>query len=303
MNYQMQPLSCEPSKLTGLSEKLVTSHYENNYGGAVKRLNAILTQLEPLDFSATPGFTINGLKREELLATNSMLLHELYFGSLGGDGKVPPPMALALAASFGSQERWRNEFVAMGKALGGGSGWVILSYLPRDGRLINQWASDHTQCIALGIPILALDMYEHAYHIDYGSNAAAYVDCFMQNIDWQAVSLRYAQAVHAASEGMGTLEQPINSALVLDVRRVDVFAKAETILPNAQWRDPEKIDQWMPELPRDREILVYCVRGHEVSRNCVVHLRANGFNAHFLEGGFEAWRSAGRLVALKRERT
>lgn len=303
MNYQMQPLACEPSKLTGLSTRLIVSHYENNYSGAVKRLNAIRTQLAPMDFLTTAGFTLNGLKREELIATNSMLLHELYFASLGGDGKLPSLMALALATSFSGLERWRDEFVAMGKALGGGSGWVILSYLPRDGRLVNQWASDHTQCIVLGTPILALDMYEHAYHIDYGSNAAAYVDCFMQNIDWPAVSLRYAQALHAASEGMGALPESAILALVLDVRPAEVFANAGTVIPNAQWRDPESIEQWMHELPSDREILVYCVRGHEISRSSAIRMRAHGFNARFLEGGFEAWQSAGRPVAPKGEQT
>ena len=64
---------------------------------------------------------------------------------------------------FGSVERWRAEFMAMGKALGGGSGWVLLAWSPRDDRLVNQWAADHTTTLAGGRPILALDMYEHSY--------------------------------------------------------------------------------------------------------------------------------------------
>lgn len=123
MDARIQTLPFNPAVLRGLSEKLLTSHHQNNYGGAVKRLNAIRAQLAALPFAATLGFQINGLKREELIATNSMLLHELYFGCLGGDGMtMEPAMALALAANFGSVERWREEFVAMGKALGGGSG-------------------------------------------------------------------------------------------------------------------------------------------------------------------------------------
>ena len=78
-------------------------------------------------------------------------------------------MALALQANFGSVARWRDEFVALGKALGGGSGWVLLAFQPREGTLVNQWAADHTHALAGGVPILALDMYEHAYHIDYGA--------------------------------------------------------------------------------------------------------------------------------------
>jgi len=185
MPYEMKQLSCNPSKLTGLSEKLIVSHYENNYGGAVKRLNAITVQIESLDFAAAPVFVINGLKREELIVMNSMILHELYFDSLGGDGQPSGELREALARGFGSVDRWRTQFVAMGKALGGGSGWVLLAYSQRDKKLINQWAADHTYCLAGSAPILALDMYEHSYHMDYGAAAAAYVDAFMKNINWE----------------------------------------------------------------------------------------------------------------------
>jgi len=164
MDFAPRPLAFWSAELKGLSEQLLASHHANNYTGAVKRLNAIRAQLQALDFTSAPGFQVNGLKREELVATNSMLLHELYFGSLGGDGQtMVPGMALALETNFGSVDRWRSEFVAMGKALGGGSGWVLLTFLPRDGSLVNQWAADHTDAVAGGIPILALDMYEHAF--------------------------------------------------------------------------------------------------------------------------------------------
>src|SRR5687767_8649273 len=172
MRYQLQPLYCRPWLLAGLSSKLIESHYENNYGGALRRLNAITEQLEALDPAKTPGHVLNGLKRDQLIALNSTLLHEIYFASLGGDGNKPTAALVdALARDFGSLERWRSEFVAMANGLGGGSGWVLLAYVPRDGRLINQHASDHGQAVAGGIPILALDMYEHSYHIDFGANA------------------------------------------------------------------------------------------------------------------------------------
>ena len=204
MDVRIQELPFDPAALQGLSDKLLRSHHQNNYGGAVKRLNAIRTQLAALDFAAAPGFQLNGLKREELIATNSMLLHELYFSSLGGDGQtMAPAMTLALEASFGSVERWRSEFVAMGKALGGGSGWVLLSFQPRDGTLVNQWAADHTHALAGGVPMLALDMYEHAYHIDFGAAASSYVDAFMSNIDWAPAYARYQLAVRGASEPFG----------------------------------------------------------------------------------------------------
>src|SRR5919197_3226004 len=175
MRYQLKPIHCRPWTLSYLSVKLIESHYENNYGGALRRLNAITEQLESLDFANTPAHVLNGLKREELVALNSTLLHELYFASLGGDGKPTKPLTEALARDFGSVDRWRGEFVAMGNALAGGSGWVLLVYIPRDRRLINQYASEHTQAVAGGIPVLALDMYEHAHHIDFGANPQAYV--------------------------------------------------------------------------------------------------------------------------------
>jgi superoxide dismutase, Fe-Mn family len=198
MRYHLKQIYCRPWTLSGFSLKLIESHYENNYGGALRRLNAITEQLESLDFAKAPGYVINGLKREELAALNSTLLHELYFASMGGDGRVTKGMSEALVRDFGSVQRWRTEFSAMGYALSGGSGWVLLTWLPRDGRLINQYAADHSQAVASGIPLLALDMYEHAYHIDFGANATAYVDTFLRNADWQAVEGRYEDASKVA---------------------------------------------------------------------------------------------------------
>src|SRR5881296_3418259 len=123
MTYEMKPLSCNPAKLKDLSEKLIVSHYENNYGGAVKRLNTISAQLESLDFASAPVFVINGLKREELIASNSMILHELYFDSLSGASEPDKDLRSALTRDFGSLERWQTQFARMGKAFSGGSDW------------------------------------------------------------------------------------------------------------------------------------------------------------------------------------
>jgi len=181
MTYEMKTLSCNPAKLKGLSEKLIVSHYENNYGGAVKRLNAITAQLESLDFATAPVFVINGLKREELIASNSMILHELYFDSLGGGSQPDGDLRGTLARDFGSVEKWQIEFAAMGKALGGGSGWVLLTYSPRDRETSQPVGCGSYLLFGRASPIRALDMYEHSYHIDYGAKAAAYFDAFMQN--------------------------------------------------------------------------------------------------------------------------
>ena len=195
MSFSVKPLPLDPKKIKGLSEKLLVSHYENNYTGAVKRLNAITEQLAGLDYAKAPGFVINGLKREELIAANSMILHELYFAGLGDESRPGAVLTEALARDFGSVERWRAEFVAMGKAQGGGSGWVLLTWSPRDRRLINAWAADHTTTLAGGQPILALDMYEHAYHMDYGAKAGDYVEAFMQAIRWSNADSLYENHV------------------------------------------------------------------------------------------------------------
>ena len=191
VEYTPKKLPFDASKVKGLSQKLLESHYENNYTGAVKRLNAITAQLASLDIATAPVFVVNGLKREELIAANSMIIHELYFDSLAGEGEPAGALAEAIARDFGSLARWKAEFSATGKALGGGSGWVMLTWSPRDKRLVNSWAADHTMTLANGRPILALDMYEHAYQMDYGAKAAAYVDTFMQGIRWDNVSSLY----------------------------------------------------------------------------------------------------------------
>jgi superoxide dismutase, Fe-Mn family len=184
MPHPIKPIGCDPARVKGLSERMIVSHYENNYCGAVKRLNLIEERLSELDYATAAGFLINGLKREELIAMNSMILHELFFEGLGDESEPDLLLRTAITRDFRSYERWRSEFTAMGKALGGGSGWVLLSWSPRDRRLVNQWASDHCHTLAGGTPILALDMYEHSYHIDFGVKAGSYVDAFMGTVRW-----------------------------------------------------------------------------------------------------------------------
>jgi len=200
MPYSMKPLACDPARVKGMSERLIISHYENNYGGAVKRLNSIEDQLTSLDFNATPNFVVSGLKREQLIATNSMILHEVFFAGLGEESGPDSVLQEALDRDFGLVERWRAEFVAMGKAQAGGSGWVLLTYSPRDRKLVNACAADHTTTVAGGTPILALDMYEHSYHMDFGAKAATYVDTFMEVIRWQNADRLLAH--HWAGQGV-----------------------------------------------------------------------------------------------------
>lgn len=186
---QIKPLTFDPAKLRGLSEKLITSHHQNNYSGAVRRLNQIQQQIGSLAKDAAP-YQMGSLKREEIIATNSMILHEFYFANLGGDGKASGSAADLIKAEYGSLERWEQDFRLTGLSLSGGSGWVVLSYNPRDNSVHNYWAWDHTHCLAGGSPLLVMDMYEHSYQMDYGANARAYIDAFFQNINWDEVNRR-----------------------------------------------------------------------------------------------------------------
>jgi len=192
--FTPEPLPFNPAAVPGLSERLLVSHHDNNYVGAVKRLGAIRAEFAKLDPATAPGFEINGLKREELLAWNSMILHEVYFNGLRPSEPIAPPLAHAIETDFGSLDRWAAEFAAMGRALGGGSGWVLLTYSRRDNRLVNSWAADHTMVIADGAPLVALDMYEHAYHMDYGAKAGAYVDAFMKAFSWRHANGAFRRA-------------------------------------------------------------------------------------------------------------
>jgi Fe-Mn family superoxide dismutase len=193
--FTIKPLPFDPRKLTGISEKLITSHWENNYAGSVKTLNAVNKKLSiamaDKDF---PAFAYGGLKREHLLRTGSVVLHELYFANLGGNGKCAGGIEKALKSSFGDVTAWEAEFRRIAQSLGGGSGWVVLGYNFHLKRLENYWSADHMHSATGSAPLLVMDMYEHSYQMDYGAAAAKYIDAFFQNIQWDAVEKRFDRA-------------------------------------------------------------------------------------------------------------
>ena len=320
----VRPLLLKPQYMNGLSERLLVSHYVNNYGGALRRLNAIRTRLGGVDWARAPVFEINGLKREELIAAGSVILHEIYFDSLGGRGNDPPTgleqptaeLAQALERDFGSVAAWRAEFTGMAKALAGGSGWAILAWSARLGRLVNQWGADHAHALAGATPILALDMYEHAYHLDFGAKAAAYVDQAMANLNWPRIGARYRLAIGEAAE-QDELFRPFGSPadeaarisaeelkaalahddarrpVLLDVCMAKDLPRRTDMLAGATVHAPEALPRWVEELPRDRPIAVYCIAGFQISGNAVTELRRRGYDARALAGGIIAWHAIG----------
>jgi len=190
-----RPLPFDPAKLAGLSEKLMRSHWENNYIGSVRALNMIAERLAAaMRDPEFPPLVYGGLKREELHRVGSVVLHENYFANLGGDGKAGGAVLASLKVAYGTYEVWEAEFRRTAMSLAGGSGWCVLTYNMHTHELRNQWASDHMHGAISGIPLLVLDMYEHSYHMDYGSAAAKYVDAFMKNVNWEEVERRFSQA-------------------------------------------------------------------------------------------------------------
>jgi superoxide dismutase, Fe-Mn family len=320
----VRPLLLKPQWMNGLSERLLVSHYVNNYGGALRRLNAIRARLTTLDWEGAPVFEINGLKREELIATGSVILHEIYFDSLGGYGDNPPTglteppaeLACALGRDFSSLAAWRTQFVAMAKALAGGSGWAILAWSERLGRLVNHWAADHGHALPSSTPILAIDMYEHAYHLDFGARAAAYVDQVMANLNWERIGARYRRAVGertredelflpygapaqqeariSAEELKAALEESEDHRpVLLDLGQPRDLPRRTDMLAGATMHAPAALPLWIEDLPRDRPIAVYCICGFQVSGTAVIELRRRGYDARALVGGITAWHAIG----------
>lgn len=312
MSYPVMPIPFKPPRLVGLSEGLLASHYENNYGGALRRLISIEDKLSNLPFDATPVFELNGLGRERLIAANSVLLHEVYFDCLGGvEGIGGPtadptgPLADAIIRDFGSIKSWQIEFTAMGKALGGGSGWVTLVWSPRFGRLSNQWSADHTHALAGGILILALDMYEHAYHMDFGSNAGAYVDVFMNNLHWDRPTNRFLDTIgnlnetdhsddnEVSVEELAAMMASDNAPMLLDICLYEDMAKRNDKIPGARTLAPQDIETWIEDLPKDQPMIGYCVYGYQVSGNAVAEMQRRGLDVKRLKGGIAAWHAMG----------
>ena len=323
-SVRVRPFLLKPQFMNGLSERLLVSHYENNYGGALRRLNVIRARLAALDWARAPTFDINGLKREELIAMGSVILHEIYFDSLGGQGNNPPTgreepsaeLATALERDFGSVTAWRTEFTAIAKALGGGSGWAILAWSERLGRLVNHWAADHAHGLQGATPILAVDMYEHAYHLDFGANAAAYVDQVMANLNWERIGARYRSSIGSGVKEeklflpYGSPEQEaarisveeLKAALdrdegrrpvLLDVCLPKDLARRSDMLAGATMHAPAALPRWIKDLPKDKPIAVYCICGFQISGNAVTELRRQGYDARALIGGITAWHAIG----------
>src|SRR5262249_45877663 len=291
--------------------------------------NAVRRELAALD-ADTPPYRLRGLKREELSLMGSVVLHELYFGNLGGYRRagpnsglgrpdcheVPDAFTAGIAPDFGSADAWRREFVGTAQSLAGGSGWVLLTYSRRQKRFWNQIATDDTQAAVDAAPVLVLDMYEHAYQVDFGANATAYIDAFIRNINWEAV-LKRIEAVRTAHPRPNEdpprptdlprlwVEEPAGQSpngsgvQIVDARQRNHMSRYVDLMAGATWRDPDRVEEWIAELKPDKPVAVYCAWGFDVGRNVTKTLIERGFDARFVRGGVSAWYASGRARALQ----
>lgn len=178
-------------KLKGLSKKQIDEH-EELYKGYVNKRNEISEQLETADRTKANNITFSpfrGLKLAETFAMNGDILHRLYFQNMGPGGKIIGPKTKELLIkNFGSVEEFKNDLFATAKSA---RGWAITAFTPDDGRAHNFLLDTHNDKVpAIAIPLLVLDVYEHAYMIDFGIKRVPYLDVFWDNIDWNVVEHR-----------------------------------------------------------------------------------------------------------------
>ena len=177
--------------MAGFSDTLLKNHF-TLYQGYVTNTNKVLDTLDQMlkdAKTATPEFA--ELKRRLGWEFNGMRLHEYYFENLGGSGGIDKNGKLArkMAESFGSFEAWEKDFKATGTMRG--IGWVVLYQDAASGRLINFWVNEHDVSHPAGCaPLLIMDVFEHAFMIDYGLKRADYIEAFFKNINWTAVESR-----------------------------------------------------------------------------------------------------------------
>lgn len=191
-------------KVDGLSQNQLGQHLKL-YQGYVKKANEIFRKLKDVDLaSANPTYSpLRELLVEQSYAVNGAIYHEYYFGNLGGKGGEPAgDLRAAVDDRFGSHGKFMDYLHAAGKSM---RGWVIVGYNNRIGRLDTFGLDLHNLLTPANIiPVLVLDVYEHAYMIDYGIERAKYLDAFCQNIDWDVVNKRFLAALkHPYGIGTG----------------------------------------------------------------------------------------------------
>jgi Fe-Mn family superoxide dismutase len=201
--HQLKPIAYDRNKITCVSPQVIEWHHGKHQKGYVDKRNEIEQKLSTVDRSpANANYSEYGeLKRRESFNASGVILHEIYWETLGGNGTADKNLAVvkAIEQSFGSFEKWKEDFVACGKT---SLGWAILCFDPSDGKLHNYLCDFHNHGAVWGaVPLLALDVFEHAYYKDNGPDRAAYIEKYMANLNWSAISRRFETMVPRGAKG------------------------------------------------------------------------------------------------------
>lgn len=310
-NNSVRPIPFKAHKINEFSPEILEAHYENIYGATVRELNAIELEMAKIDIATIDDSIMKCNKEHEAQLINEILLHEVYFDSIGESGgqKLESESLMdAICASFSSVDEWRDEFQQLVSKLGNEDVWVVLAWSERLGRLLNLVLYDTTKGLFGVEPLITLDLYKHAYVDHFGDRPATYANSFLRNIDWHRVGVRFEAARSGNALALNEpldhtqisvtqlnieLEKTNIAPLVIDVRHNDDRERYRKRVLKTDWRDSFRVDEWAHELPKDKPVVVYCMYGFWVSQKVAEELRAKGINARSLSGGVTAWQAMG----------
>ncbi len=298
-------------KITGFTPEMLERYYEDGYGVSIRSLSEIDAKIAAFRKAGSPKSELASLVCQQADLSDLIVLQELFLAGLaedGGEDLEDGGLKRAICDTFGDVANWQAEFAIMAVSQSSTPGWVALAWCQRFGRLQNVAAHEGRLALGGSVPILALDLREHVYTSDFGSDQLAYVKTYLQNTHWE----RVAVALHSAQEVGSREETPSNSSeqisvaelkrmmqndkdvpLVLDIRHDDDCERYTSRITNTNWRDSFKVTDWVGELPKDKPVVVYCMYGFWVSQKVAEELRAAGVDARSLEGGVTAWRAMG----------
>ena len=299
----VRPIPFKAHRIEGFSPETLERHYEEIYGGAIRRLNLVELRLAELSGMDQRESTYAELKAEERRLANAIALHEIHFDGLGEDGGEAlddPGLRAEFDSTFGGIEAWWDDVMALVESWPNGVGWIVLAWSQFLGRLINvSLTSD--QGLIDAKPIFALDMSDYAFAADFGDDRRAYAGTVFKSLHWNRISARFNAGVVNAKQAdtdqisvrdlKAIIENGEEPVLVLDVRHDDDRERYTSRIMETEWRDSFNVAAWADTCPKDSTIVVYCMYGFWVSQKVAEELRERGFDARSLEGGIAAWRA------------
>ena len=311
IEHFVRGLPFKAHKIDGFTPELFERYYEDEYGGSVRSLNDIETNLSAARQAEAPKSEMISLAVQQAELVDHIVLQELFLEGVAEDGGVvleDGNLMQKLSDAFGDVSSWEAEFAMMAASQSDAPGWVMLAWCERFGRLQNVAPCCGKPALSGFTPILALDFRSQVYASDFGDDQQAYIKTYMQSINWSHVAQTLDAVRRPGSHGEKQLnnseqisvaelkrmtESKATTPLILDVRHDDDCERYASRIADTDWRDSFKVADWAGDLPKDKPVVVYCMYGFWVSQKVAKELRAEGIDARSLEGGVTAWRAMG----------